>query len=136
MRTGQVIVLIVHGMIPRDLPGNMKKDYKALREKYRSGVLTAQNDLSRYFALEEQIRHWPRSERNDPFFFGAKDIAEKLADKSGLKVYLGFNEFCSPSAEEVLETAAGEARHAIVLTPMLTPGGYHAEEEIPALIDV
>ena len=48
---------------------------------------------------------------------------------------MGYNEFCAPSLDRALDQAAArEAEQVIVVTPMMTPGGEHAEEDIPAAI--
>jgi sirohydrochlorin cobaltochelatase len=45
---------------------------------------------------------------------------------------LGFNEFCAPDLDEALDQAAGQgAEKIIVVTPMMTRGGEHAERGIP-----
>jgi len=47
-------------------------------------------------------------------------------------VHVGFNEFCDPDIAAAVEGAitAGAVR-VIVITPMLTRGGEHAESDIP-----
>jgi len=52
-----------------------------------------------------------------------------------LDVSIGFNEFCEPSLEDALDSAASAgAKRVIVVTPMMTPGGEHSEEDIPEAI--
>jgi sirohydrochlorin cobaltochelatase len=59
-----------------------------------------------------------------------------LRRESGRKVILGFNEFCAPSLDEALDQAAGQgAAKIVVVTPMLTRGGEHAERDIPEAIE-
>lgn len=49
---------------------------------------------------------------------------------------VGFNEFCALDLGEALDqTVAQGARRVLVVTPMMTPGGKHAEIDIPAAID-
>jgi sirohydrochlorin cobaltochelatase len=46
---------------------------------------------------------------------------------------VGYNEFRVPSLDEALDQAAERgAGRVIVVTPMMPPGGEHAEEDIPA----
>lgn len=58
-----------------------------------------------------------------------------------MRVLVGFNEFCGPSVETALGQAAeaalasGSAR-VVVITPMMTKGGEHAEVDIPAAVDL
>ena len=48
---------------------------------------------------------------------------------------LGYNEFCAPDVPEALGQAAeAGAEKIVVVTPMMTRGGEHAETEIPALV--
>jgi sirohydrochlorin cobaltochelatase len=45
---------------------------------------------------------------------------------------LAYNEFCAPTLEEAAEAVvAAGATEITVLSSMLTPGGLHAEIEIP-----
>ena len=47
---------------------------------------------------------------------------------------VGFNEFCAPSLEETLDQAVlCGADRIVVVTPMMTPGGEHAEERHPKI---
>jgi sirohydrochlorin cobaltochelatase len=50
-------------------------------------------------------------------------------------VIVGFNEFCAPSLDDALNRGiALGAEKVIVVTPMMTRGGEHAEVDIPAAI--
>jgi sirohydrochlorin cobaltochelatase len=89
-------------------------------------------DLIRYRGLEARIRSWPRTATNDPFFAGSFALAKALEKECGQHVLVGFNEFCAPSLSDVFrETAEMRARRVLVITPMMTAGGAHAEHEIP-----
>lgn len=131
------IVLIMHGMTPKDYPRQDKKEYMSLRAKQHdahsaSGFL---HDRIKLEEMEQKIRRWPRTKANDPFHAAALRISKDLEKISKLRVFVGFNEFCAPSAQEALEQAAlSGAQEVIVTTPMLTPGGHHSEEEIPEII--
>ncbi len=84
--------------------------------------------------LEARLRAHPRDGTNDPFWKGSKDLARELEKACGLPVHLGFNEFCAPSLDEAFDGAAAGAARVIVVTPMMTRGGEHAERDIPAAI--
>jgi sirohydrochlorin ferrochelatase len=93
------------------------------------------NDLIRHHDLEARLRSWPRNEANDPFFAGSCALAKALEKECGLHVLVGFNEFCAPSLPEVFREAAEmRARRVLVITPMMTAGSAHAEQEIPDAI--
>ena len=133
----RAIVLIMHGMTPKDYPHHDKKEYMSLRAKHHDAhsVSGSVQDRLKLEEMERKIRRWPRTKANDPFHAAALRISKDLERFSRLKVFVGFNEFCAPSAHEALEKAATSgAREVIVTTPMLTPGGHHSEEEIPEII--
>lgn len=107
----KAVVLIGHGGVPKDFPP----------EK---------------IGLDHEIRSWPRTPENDPFYFGMRAIAAKLALKlPDTKLVLAFNEFCAPSIEQAVEMLITEGFDEIkLLTTMFTPGGVHSEFEIPKII--
>ena len=84
--------------------------------------------------LHDKVRSWPRTPANDPFFTGSLALALQLEQASGLPVILGFNEFCAPSLDEALEQATLGAERVLVITPMMTRGGEHSEQDIPECI--
>lgn len=132
----QVIILAMHGVPPRDFPRPELMEFFRLSFKAESKPSSLSPDEAAHLAeLEKKIRFWPRNEANDPFYAGSLKISQALASLAGCEVILGFNEFCSPSVEEALELACSrEPEVIIVLTAMLTPGGEHAAQEIPAAI--
>lgn len=84
--------------------------------------------------LEARLLNWPRSDANDPFWAATHELGRLIAGETGHEVLIGFNEFCAPSVAEALDHAAARASEVIVLTPMLTRGGAHAETDIPTAI--
>ncbi|MCX7975378.1 MAG: CbiX/SirB N-terminal domain-containing protein [Candidatus Aminicenantes bacterium] len=131
------IVLAMHGGLPQDFPQAKLNEYFQLSLKAEKDCASfTPEEKRRWQELEREIRNWPRNETNDPFYVGSLKIAQALEALARSKVFLGFNEFCSPSVEEALERASqSEAEIIIVLTPMLTPGGHHAAAEIPKAIE-
>jgi len=133
------IVLVTHGMPPKDFPAEEKKEYMRLRGVVQHNPAAQAGDCSqqiRHDELEAKMRAWPRNEANDSFYYASREIGEQLEAKLEARVFLGFNEFCAPSFETALEQAASSGVKEIrVLTPMLTRGGNHAEEEIPEVIE-
>jgi len=132
----QVIVLAMHGVVPRDFPRQELREYFELSLKAQySPFSLSEPEIGRLTELERKMRLWPRDEENDPFYFGSLKISRALESLAGCEVILGFNEFCAPSVEEALEEACRRnAETVLVLTPMLTPGGEHAGREIPEAI--
>jgi sirohydrochlorin cobaltochelatase len=131
-----VIVLAMHGGLPNDFPQHEMAEYMGLRSRLGHAV-GAENTAPRrrFNELETRIRHWPRTAKNDPYYSGSHELVVALRRASGRKVILGFNEFCAPSLDEALDQAAGQkAEKVIVVTPMMTRGGEHAEIDIPGAI--
>ena len=130
-----VIVLAMHGEPPNDFPRDEFASFFALHARFHySGV--ADEDLRRrYTALDAKMRAWPRTAENDPFYAASQQMAKQLRETTGLEVVVGFNEFCGPTVEQAIEEAvARKPTNIIVTTPMLTPGGIHAEIQIPATV--
>ena len=49
---------------------------------------------------------------------------------------MGFNEFCAPSLDDTFSKATARgAEKVIVVTPMMTRGGEHAEVDIPRAVE-
>jgi sirohydrochlorin cobaltochelatase len=89
----------------------------------------------RFAELDGRMRAWPRTEENDPFHANSLEMAAQLSEAVALPVLVGFNEFCAPSLDDVLEQAIAQgAEKVVVVTPMMTRGGEHAQRDIPAAI--
>ncbi len=132
-----VIVLAVHGAPPRDFPPGDLVEFFALhaRLEHARGLPVPDALRARAEDLEGRMRAWPRTPENDPFWAASHQLAAELHALVGSPVMVGFNEFCDPALEGVLHAAAGERPdRVVVVTPMLTRGGEHAELDIPAAI--
>ena len=132
-----VIVLAMHGMPPLDYPQADRGELMVLRSKSVSqkGSLNP-TEKERLEELDKKMRTWPRTAENDPFHKAAGELAQALSQKTGFKVLVGYNEFCSPSIDEALEEASSLKPGTIhVMTPMMMRGGNHAEHEIPQAIE-
>ncbi|MGC8879503.1 MAG: sirohydrochlorin chelatase [Anaerolineae bacterium] len=130
-----IIVLAMHGALPNDLPQQVDMLF-ALRAQLKRARPEERARLEEQLrVLDRQVRTWPRTATNDPFYAASRAIADQLSHLTGREVVLAFNEFCAPDVEEGLDIAVQRgAQRVIVLTPMLTRGGSHAEREIPATI--
>jgi len=87
--------------------------------------------------LDAAIRNWPRHADNDPYRVGLERLAQALAPLLPTDlVAVGYNEFCRPSiAEAVDEVVQRGATRVLVIPSMLTPGGLHAEHDIPRALE-
>ena len=130
-----VVVLAMHGAPPNDLPKDEFARFFALHARLHYAEGGDEDLHHRYAALDAKIRGWPRTAENDPFYAASQQMAEQLRETTGLEVVVGFNEFCGPTVEQAIEKAvARKAETIIVVTPMMTPGGIHAEIQIPATV--
>ena len=131
------IVIAMHGMPPKGFP------QKDLREFFmlHGNIGTAPNSLSdtqrqRYLQLHDKMRNWPRNQKNDPFHATSKELALLLKEELKCPIHVGFNEFCAPTIDEAITSAAtGDPANILIVTPMMTRGGEHAEVDIPAAIN-
>ncbi len=134
--TNVVIVLAMHGAPPNDFPKDEMAELFGLHaqlEHAHGPVLEALQ--RRHDELENKMLLWPRTTKNDPFYAGSQELAACLSEISGYKVIVGFNEFCAPSVDKALDNAVAQgAEKVIVITPMMTQGGEHAEVDIPNAI--
>ena len=131
------VVLAMHGMTPKDFPAEDRREYFQLRSKLGQSSFSDPKtpEQHRFEELELKMRRWPRNEANDPFASASFALAGSLQSKLGFDVYVGFNEFCFPDIPQALDLAVRRsARRIFVITPMVTRGGNHSEEEIPAVI--
>jgi sirohydrochlorin cobaltochelatase len=128
------VLLVGHGVPAADAPRELVARLKAL-EGARRARGGAMSDEER--ALDVRLRTWPRTPSNDRYADGTERLAEALRRAlPGTDVRVAYNEFCAPSVADAIRTmAAGGARAITVVPTMLTPGGVHAEVEIPELLD-
>lgn len=132
-----VVVLAMHGEPPGDFPRDQLARFFELQAHLMNAPPGQREALrAEYRELERRLRQWPRTAHNDPFFTGAQALGAQLAIACGLPVLVAFNEFCDPTIDEGIDRAvAMGARHVVVLTPMLTPGGLHSDREIPRIVE-
>jgi sirohydrochlorin cobaltochelatase len=125
------VVLVGHGAVPSDIPRALVQRLRALEaERRRDGGSPGAEERE----LDAKVRAWPRTAQTDPYKAGIDAIAAGLRSRLG-RVVVAFNEFCAPSLDEAVEALAREGvKRIVVVTTMLTPGGVHAEVEIPEAI--
>lgn len=135
--SNDLIVLAMHGAPPRDFPAGEMAEFFGLHARIEQGGVAALPPPARARAeeLDRRVRNWPRTRDNDPFWAASHELAAALHALAGCPVLVAFNEFCAPDLESVFHAAAAEGPdRVIVVTPMLTRGGGHAELEIPEAI--
>jgi len=127
------VILVGHGGIPTDFPYDQVVRLKRLEAQRRASggpPSTEEQDL------DTRLRRWPRTPDNDPYRAGFERLAARLRPLLKSAAFaLAYNEFCAPTLEEAVEDVIeGGAMHITILSSMLTPGGSHAEVEIPGTI--
>ena len=130
----RAVVLVGHGGVPRDYPRGRLMQLRALETQRRaSGSPPSPEEVT----LEHELRHWPRTPANDPYQAGLKSLAAHLRPRlEPARLVLAYNEFCAPTVAEAVGALAAEGVTDIVAVPsMFTPGGVHAELEIPQTLD-
>ncbi len=126
----RAVVLIGHGGVPKDLPKGWVAELKRLEaERRASGGDPTQSELT----ADDRIRNWPRTPENDPYRRGLESLARHLEPLlEGQRLVVAYNEFCTPSIEQAVSGLMDEGfRQVALVTTMVTPGGSHADGEIP-----
>jgi len=133
-----ILILTMHGIPPKDFPRREIGEYFSLHTQMENSPQRMDEAArARYFELNNKMRSFPRTPENDPFYFSSQDMAGLLAAETGYATLFCFNEFCNPSlADAVGAAVASGAQRVLVLTPMMTRGGEHAEKDIPDEIEV
>lgn len=127
------LVLAMHGSPPHDFPRRELGEFFALHGRLEHVEGPERQGLERrHDELHARMRAWPRTAQNDPFWAASLELAQELAEATGVEAMVGFGEFCGPSLDEVLHQAAAQSSRIVVVTPMMTRGGEHAEQDIPA----
>ena len=131
-----VIVLAMHGAPPGDFPRQELSELVSLHARLAHAKSAERAALEkRYTELDRRVRAWPRTAHNDPFHAASQEMGVQLGQVTGREVVLGFNEFCAPSLEQGIDLAVElGAQRIVVITPMMTRGGQHAERDIPEVI--
>jgi len=131
---GRAVVLVGHGGVPRDYPRERLTRLRGLEARRR---VTGAPPSAEEVALETELRQWPRTPATDPYQAGLESLAAQLRPRlQPARLVLAYNEFCAPTVAEAVRELAAEGVTDIVAVPsMLTPGGVHAESDIPAIIN-
>lgn len=126
----RAVLLVGHGRRAQDTPPELLVEFQRAKSR-------RVEEPTRFTEAENAIRLWPRTAHSDPYWQGLQDIAEALrSELPGVRVSIAFNEFCAPSIEDAVETLAREGvKDVTAMTTMITPGGNHAERDIPEALE-
>ncbi len=128
------VILVGHGGIPKGCPQELITKLKRLEGQRRAAKLPPSAEE---LELDAKVRQWPRTAETDPYQAGLEQVATRLrAQLNGALFAVAYNEFCTPTLEESVESLIKQgATHITVTTTMFTPGGSHSEVEIPEILD-
>lgn len=132
-----VLILTMHGIPPKDFPRREIGEYFGLHTQMENSPQRMDEAArQRYAELNHKMRSFPRTPENDPFYFNSQEMAQRLTAETSIETLFCFNEFCNPTLADAAATAAASgAERILVLTPMMTRGGEHAEKDIPDEIE-
>jgi sirohydrochlorin cobaltochelatase len=124
------IVLVGHGGIPKDYPGELVTKLKRLEAQRRAA---GQPMSAEELELDTKIRTWPRTPESDPYQAGLEALGSHMKPLlNGALFTLAYNEFCGPTLQEAVEDLIKQGAKTItIVSTMFTPGGSHSEYEIP-----
>lgn len=130
------VVLIGHGAPAIDCPRQLVGELMSLEWRQRN-VDDGARFESRIAELDATIRNWPRRADNDPYKAGLEQVAEALRPMlPAARLSVAYNEFCRPSiAEAIADVVRWGATRVFLIPSMLTPGGLHAERDIPEALE-
>ncbi len=130
MGTTRGVILICHGGIPKDYPGDLVTKLKRLEGQRKAAGASMSKEEHE---LDQKIRLWPRTPETEPYQAGLDSLAahlQPLLDSTHFST--AYNEFCTPTLSEAIEQQiANGAKDITVVSTMFTPGGSHSEFEIP-----
>ncbi|HJM11942.1 MAG: CbiX/SirB N-terminal domain-containing protein [Candidatus Marinimicrobia bacterium] len=131
-----VIVLAMHGVPAKDTPVEKVGEYYKLHGMMETAPSHVVESIRYHFEeLDDLVRNWPRTPANDLYYYGTKKVAAAISERTDTKVVMAFNEFCAPDLSTAFADVVNEgAKRVLVVTAMLTPGGNHAEIDIPKAI--
>ena len=131
------LVLVGHGAPATDCPPELIGELMGLEWRKGAGGPPSPELQRRAEALDGKIRNWPRHAGNDPYKRGLEQLADLLRPLVPAELFaIAYNEFCRPSLTEAVEAIIRQGATRILVIPsMLTPGGVHAERDIPQELD-
>ncbi|ETX08431.1 sirohydrochlorin chelatase [Candidatus Entotheonella palauensis] len=127
-------VLVGHGAVAKDCPRDLVRQLKALEGRRQ---ITGEPPAPEEKALEDRIRHWPRTPANDPYGAGCEQLMQSLRPLlPEMTLKLAYLEFNAPTLEEAVEDLRQSGITTVLVAPsMMTPGGVHSEIDIPQIVD-
>jgi len=124
------VVLVGHGGLPSDCPGELISKLMRLESQRRKNNLPPSDEE---LEIDGVVRNWPRTAETDPYQAGLEAVAKNLQsnlDKAHLEI--AYNEFCAPTLQEAVQSLVEKGFSEItIISTMFTPGGSHSEVEIP-----
>ncbi|MYJ54538.1 MAG: hypothetical protein F4090_06515, partial [Nitrospira sp. SB0672_bin_25] len=89
------VILVGHGGIPKDYPGDLVTKLKRLEAQRRAAGVPMSHEE---YELDQKIRQWPRTPETDPYQAGLELLAARLKPLlNGARFSTAYNEFCTPT---------------------------------------
>lgn len=132
--TETALVVVGHGAVAKDCPRDLVRQLKVLEGQRQ---MTGASPTPEEQALEDRIRHWPRTPANDPYGAGCEQLMHSLRPLlPGMTLKLAYLEFSAPTLPEVIEDLRQTGILTVLVIPsMMTPGGVHSEVDIPQIVE-
>lgn len=129
------LVVVGHGAPATDFPREKIRHMIELEGQILAagGEGSAPKELvEKLKALEQEVRRYPRTPRNDPYNAAIERIAQALAKKGKFdKVLVAHNEFCGLDVDEAITEAVNSgATKVFVVSTMITPNNQHSDVDI------
>ncbi|ETW96418.1 MAG: hypothetical protein ETSY1_26655 [Candidatus Entotheonella factor] len=126
--------MVGHGSVAKDCPRDLVRQFKALEGRRQA---TGEPPSPEEKALEDRIRHWPRTPANDPYGAGCEQLIHVLRPLlPEMTLKLAYLEFSAPTLEDVIEDLWQTGITTVLVAPsMMTPGGVHSEVDIPQIVE-
>lgn len=128
------VVLVGHGGLPSDFPEGLVSKLKRLESARRKNNLPVTEEE---IEIDTKIRNWPRTKETDHYQAGLEAVARNFHSTLGdCDLELAYNEFCAPTIKDAVERLISKNHTDImIISTMFTPGGSHAELEIPEEVE-
>ena len=124
------VVLVGHGGIPKDYPGDLVTKLKRLEAQRRAAGVPMSHEE---YELDQKIRQWPRTPDTDPYQAGLELLAASLQPLlHGARFSTAYNEFCTPTLSEAIEQQIADGANDItVISTMFTPAARTRNTKFP-----
>ncbi len=112
-RTG--VILLANGQLPLDYPSDKALIYMNLKNEL---AFKHSTDLEKLQALAEEIKHWPRNEQNDPYYYKLLELVNELRFTVNFVIDVAFKDFCFPDLKSSILNMVSMKVLNILIVPL------------------